>query len=299
MELQNTRVGFIGLGVMGYSMASHLMDAGCTLSVFTRTASKAEGLIERGATWCATPAEVATEVDYLFTIVGDPSDVEDIYLGGGKIIASLPENSVAVEMTTSSPALARKLAEAATERGVHMLDSPVSGGDLGARKGTLSIMVGGEESVFSRTLPLLEKMGANIVYQGPAGSGQSTKMCNQIAIGGSMLGMVEALTFAKAAELDPATVLKNISKGAAGSWSLDNLAPRILNDDFDAGFFVHHFIKDMRIALSSATEMGLNLPGLELALSQYEALAKAGYAMDGTQALARLYFAELEKVARF
>lgn len=282
---------------MGYSMAGHLLDAGCTLSVFTRTASKAEGLIARGASWKATPAEVAAEVDFLFTIVGDPTDVEDIYLGGGAIIASLPDDAVAVDMTTSSPALARKLAEAASARGVYMLDAPVSGGDLGAQKGTLSIMVGGEESIFDRTLPLFEKMGANIVYQGPAGSGQNTKMCNQIAIGGSMLGMVEALTFAKAAKLEPATVLKNISKGAAGSWSLDNLAPRILNEDFDPGFFVHHFIKDMRIALASATDMGLKLPGLELALSQYEKLAEAGNAMDGTQALARLYFAELEKVA--
>ncbi|MGB0370451.1 MAG: NAD(P)-dependent oxidoreductase [Opitutales bacterium] len=298
IDFSETRVAFIGLGVMGNSMAGHLLDAGCQMAVFTRTSSKAENLIQKGAVWKDSPAEAAKGADFVFTIVGDPTDVESVYLSQPGIIDALESGAIAVDMTTSSPALAKKIAEVGAAKGVSVLDAPVSGGDLGARNGKLSIMVGGEAPSFEKTLPLFEKMGANIVYQGPAGAGQNTKMCNQIAIGGGMLGMVEALTFAKSAKLDPETVLKSISKGAAGSWSMDNLAPRILKDDLEAGFFVHHFIKDMRIALSSAQDMGLHLPGLELSLSQYEALAESGYAMKGTQALASLYFAELEKVAK-
>lgn len=298
INFAKTRVAFIGLGVMGNSMAGHLLTAGCQLSLFTRTASKAKNLIDRGAIWRDTPAAAVENADVVFSIVGDPSDVEAIYLNDPGIISALPSGSVAVDMTTSSPTLARRIADAGSKKNIQVLDAPVSGGDLGARNGKLSIMVGGDESAYEQTLPFLEKMGANIVYQGVAGAGQSTKMCNQIAIGGSMLGMVEALTFAKSAKLDPETVLKSISTGAAGSWSLDNLAPRILRNDFEAGFFVHHFIKDMRIALSSAQDMGLDLPGLKLSLGQYEALADHGYAFKGTQALANLYFAELEKVAK-
>ncbi|MEM9025809.1 MAG: NAD(P)-dependent oxidoreductase [Verrucomicrobiota bacterium] len=297
-DFAKTRVAFIGLGVMGNSMAGHLLAAGCLLSIFTRTASKAKNLIERGAIWKDTPEAAVENADFVFSIVGDPSDVEAIYLNDPGIISTLPSGSVAVDMTTSSPTLARRIADAGSKKNIQVLDAPVSGGDLGARSGKLSIMVGGDRLAYEKTLPFLEKMGANIVYQGVAGAGQSTKMCNQIAIGGSMLGMVEALTFAKSAKLDPETVLKSISTGAAGSWSLDNLAPRILRNDFEAGFFVHHFIKDMRIALSSAQDMGLDLPGLELSLRQYEALASSGYAFKGTQALANLYFAESEKVAK-
>ena len=283
------RIGFIGLGVMGKSMAGHLLMAGHPLAVHTRTAGKAEGLVANGARWASSPAELAAESDIVITIVGYPVDVEAVYLGKGGVITSAHAGTLLIDMTTSSPDLAKRIHAAAKAEGVHSLDAPVSGGDLGARNASLSIMVGGDRQAFEDALPVLEVMGKNIVYQGPAGSGQYTKMCNQIAIAPGMLGVCEALYYAKSAGLDPATVLASISSGAAGSWSLTNLAPRILKGDFDPGFYVKHFIKDMGIAIESAEAMGLDLPGLKLARELYGKLAEAGGADLGTQGLYRLY----------
>ena len=284
-----TGLGFIGLGVMGASMAGHLLDAGYGLHVYTRTRGRAEPLLERGATWHDGPASVAAESRVVFTIVGFPPDVEAVYLGDDGLLAHAAAGSYLVDMTTSSPSLARTLAERAAERGCHALDAPVSGGDTGAREARLSIMVGGERDAFDTVLPLFELMGKNIVYQGPAGSGQHCKMCNQIAIAANMLGVCEAMAYAKASGLDPETVLKSIAAGAAGSWSLSNLAPRMLAGDFDPGFFVKHFIKDMTLAGESADAMGLDTPGLDLARSLYERLRDHGGGDDGTQALFKLY----------
>ncbi len=284
-----TSLGFIGLGVMGASMAGHLLDAGYGLHVYTRTRSRAEPLLERGATWHDGPAGVADAARVVFTIVGFPPDVEAVYLGDDGLLAHAAAGSYLVDMTTSSPELARTIAERAAERGCHALDAPVSGGDTGAREARLSIMVGGERDAFDTVLPLFELMGKNIVYQGPAGSGQHCKMCNQVAIAANMLGVCEAMAYAKASGLDPETVLKSIAAGAAGSWSLSNLAPRMLAGDFDPGFFVKHFIKDMTLAGESADAMGLDTPGLDLARSLYERLRDHGGGDDGTQALFKLY----------
>ncbi len=282
-------IAFIGLGVMGQSMAGHLLAAGHSLTVYNRTKSKAEGLLQDGATWANSPAKAAAKAEIVVTIVGYPADVEAVYLGKAGLMESVPKGALLIDMTTSSPQLAQRIAEAALAKGAHSLDAPVSGGDLGAREARLSIMVGGDKAAFEKALPVLELMGTNVVHQGPAGSGQYTKMCNQIAIASGMLGICEALHYAKAAGLDPETVLKSISGGAAGSWSLSNLAPRILKGDFAPGFYVKHFIKDMGIAIESARELGLQLPGLKLAESLYQLLAKDGGADLGTQALFKLY----------
>jgi len=270
-------------------MAGHLMDAGYSVALHNRTRHKAAPLLERGATWCETVATLAACSDIVITIVGYPSDVEKVYLGSDGIIAHARPGTLLIDMTTSSPVLARRIAEAAAQAGCAALDAPVSGGDIGAREARLSIMVGGERAAFDRALPLFERMGRNIVLQGPAGFGQHCKMSNQIAIAAGMLGVCEALAYARGAGLDPATVLQSIGGGAAGSWSLSNLAPRMLKGDFDPGFYVKHFIKDMRIAQESAREMGLRAPGLDTALRLYEELAAAGHAEAGTQALFRLY----------
>mgnify|MGYP006281368679 CR=1 FL=1 len=285
-------IGFIGLGVMGRPMAGHLLDAGHDLRVYTRTESKAEELLDRGAIWQDSSAELAPECDIIFTIVGFPEDVEEVYLGEDGLIANMEPGTVLVDMTTSRPDLAERIAEQTAARGGQALDAPVSGGDTGAREGTLSIMVGGERATFEHILPLLELMGENIVYQGPAGSGQHCKMCNQIAIASNMLGVCESIAYARGAGLDPDTVLESISAGAAGSWSLSNLAPRMLEGDFEPGFYVKHFIKDMSIAADSAERLGLDTPGLDLALKLYRRLAEEGYEDDGTQALYRLYAEE-------
>jgi 3-hydroxyisobutyrate dehydrogenase len=282
-------VGFIGLGVMGHSMAGHLLDAGYPLVVFTRTASKADALVARGVQWAETPALVGAECDVVVTMVGYPADVEEVYLGAHGLLGSAKAGAYLVDMTTSSPRLAARIAEEAHGFGLHALDAPVSGGDVGARNATLTIMAGGDPEDFEAVLPVLEKMGGNIVLQGPAGAGQHAKMCNQIAIASGMVGVCEALAYAEHAGLDPATVLDSIAAGAAGSWSLSNLAPRILDGDFAPGFFVKHFIKDMRIALDEAREIGLELPGLQLAESLYARLVEKGYADAGTQALYKLY----------
>jgi len=282
-------IGFIGIGVMGRSMAGHLLDAGYPLHVYNRTQSKAQDLIDRGAQWQDSPGKVAAEADVIITIVGFPKDVEAVYLGEDGILANAKSGSTVIDMTTSCPKLAANIAEQAAAKSIAALDAPVSGGDIGAREARLSIMVGGEAEAFERVKPLFEIMGKNIVHQGPAGSGQHTKMCNQIAIASGMMAISEAMAYAKKSGLQPETVLQSIESGAAGSWSLSNLAPRVLKGDFAPGFFVKHFIKDMRIAIESAEGMGLELPGLKLAKQLYDKLAAQGCEDDGTQALFKLY----------
>lgn len=295
MANEDVTIGFVGTGVMGRSMAGHLLAAGYGVRVFNRTKAKADELVGRGAVWCDSPGEVATEADVVVTIVGFPEDVEAVYLGDGGIVERAKEGSVLVDMTTSSPALAVRIAEAAAARGLAALDAPVSGGDIGAREARLSIMVGGDAAVFERVKPVFEVMGQNVVLQGGPGSGQHTKMCNQVAIASGMVAITEAMAYAKASGLDPEVVLQSIGGGAAASWSLANLAPRMLKGDFAPGFYVKHFIKDMRIAVESAEAMGLELPGLKQAKALYEKLAAEGGEDDGTQALFRLYEAGSHK----
>lgn len=282
-------IGFIGLGVMGQSMAGHLLASGAKLHVYNRSPAKAEALLERGAVWEASVRALAESCEVIFTILGFPRDVEEVYLGKDGLVAHARRGSLLVDMTTSSPELAVRIAEAGSVRGIEVLDAPVSGGDRGAREGSLSIMAGGEKSAFERARPFFQLMGKNIVYQGAAGSGQHCKMCNQITIASTMIGVCEALAYAERSGLDPQTVLQSISAGAAGSWTLSNLAPRMLAGDFAPGFFVKHFLKDMGIAAEEASGRGLDLPGLNLALSRYRELSLAGQAEAGTQALYRLY----------
>jgi 3-hydroxyisobutyrate dehydrogenase len=285
----HTRLGFIGTGVMGKSMAGHLLRAGYPLSVYTRTRARAESLIAAGATWCDTAAELARNSEVILTIVGFPADVEQVYFGPAGILAHAARGAVVIDLTTSSPALAQRIHAEAGSCGLAALDAPVSGGDRGAREATLAIMVGGEAETLAAVLPLLQCLGKNIVHQGPAGSGQFTKMANQIAIASGMLGVCEALAYAKKAGLDPTKVLQSIGGGAAGSWSLNNYGPRIIAGDFAPGFFVKHFIKDLGIAVRSAEELGLGTPGLALAKKMYEKLADEGWAESGTHALFKLY----------
>ena len=282
-------IGFIGTGVMGKSMAANLIHAGYHVRVYNRTKAKAEELIKLGACWKDTVAEVAQESNVIITMVGYPKDVEDVYFGKHGIIENAQSGSYLIDMTTSSPKLAKNIYETAKAKGLYALDTPVSGGDVGAREGTLSIMVGGDSQAFEAVKPILEVMGKDIVLQGGAGAGQYTKMSNQIAIASNMMGVCEAMAYAKKAGLDPKVVLKSIESGAAGSWSLSNLAPRMLSNNFEPGFYIKHFIKDMKIALESADEMGLKTPGLELALSIYEKLAEKGEENSGTQALFKYY----------
>ncbi len=291
MSSESTKptVGFIGTGVMGRSMAGHLLRAGYPLHLFNRTQSKAESLVSEGAVWQHSPADVARQADVIVTIIGFPQDVEAVYFGADGLIESSKAGACLVDMTTSAPDLAVRIDQAARERGLRSLDAPVSGGDLGAREARLSIMVGGDESVFEEMKPLFEVMGKNIVYQGPAGSGQHTKMANQVAIAAGMLGVCEALAYAERSGLDATRVLECISGGAAGSWSLSNLGPRIIDRNFDPGFFVKHFIKDMTIAMESAQAMGLETPGLATAKASYERLASQGGEDLGTHGLYKLY----------
>lgn len=285
-------IGFIGTGVMGRSMAGHLLEAGHGLTVYNRTRDKAAKLLQRGARWAGTPRQVAANAEVVFTIVGFPHDVERIYFGEDGVLAGLQTGAVAVDMTTSSPELAQRIAHEAAARGAAALDAPVSGGDVGAREARLVIMVGGDEAVFRRVEPLFQLMGQNIELQGPAGSGQHTKLCNQIAIAGTMLAVCEALGYAQRSGLDPEKVITSIGGGAAGSWTLENLAPRMLKGDFAPGFYVKHFLKDMRLARAAADELGMDVPGLATALKRYEELAARGGDDDGTQALFRLYAAD-------
>lgn len=289
------KIGFIGTGVMGASIVKHLLAAKHDVTIYTRTKAKAEPLLAIGAQWAQTPAEASKEQDVIFTMVGYPSDVEEVYFGEAGVLATAKTGATVVDMTTSEPTLAKRIYEAAKERGIHSVDAPVSGGDLGARNGTLSIMVGGDKAVVEQLTPLLQVFGQNIVYQGEAGAGQHTKMCNQIAIASNMMGVVEALVYGMKAGLDVEEMLKSISSGAAGSWSLSNLAPRIVQGDVQPGFYIKHFIKDMKIAMDEAERMQLDLPGLAKAKSLYDELLAQGYGDLGTQALIKYYIDEEAK----
>ncbi len=284
-EPGKTRVGWIGTGVMGHSMCSHLMSKGYKATVYNRSKDKASALLQSGAAWADSPAQVAEKSDVIFAIVGFPRDVREVFLGPHAALAGARSGSVLVDMTTSEPSLAQEIYEAAKKKGVASVDAPVSGGDVGAKNATLSIMVGGDADVVEAVRPLLECMGKTIVHQGPAGAGQHTKMVNQVLIASNMIGVCEALLYAYKAGLDPNTVLQSVGPGAAGSWSLNNLGPRILKRDFEPGFFVEHFIKDMGIALDESKKMGLVMPGLALANQLYLSVKAHGYGRKGTQAL--------------
>jgi len=282
---ENTTIGFIGTGVMGNSMARHILQAGYSLVVYTRSKEKAQELLKNGAKWAVSPEDLAQQADVIISMVGYPKDVEEIYLGEDGIIKNNGQTKYVIDMTTSTPSLAVKIYEKAREAGVKALDAPVSGGDIGARERKLTIMAGGSKDDFEDVKSILEILGTNIIYQGEAGAGQHTKMCNQIAIASNMIGVAEAVVYAKKAGLDPERVLKSISAGAAGSWSLSNLAPRMIKGDFAPGFYIKHFIKDMGIALEEAEKMQMDVPGLKLAKSLYEELAEAGEESSGTQAI--------------
>ena len=279
------RIGWIGTGVMGSSMCSHLIRAGHEVHVYTRTRSKATHLLDIGGTWRDSPGNASQDADFVITMVGYPADVEEVYFSRSGILESAGAGAVLIDMTTSDPSLARKIFEVAREKGCHSLDAPVSGGDVGARQATLAIMVGGDREVFEKALPVLNVLGKTISLMGGPGSGQHTKMCNQIAIASGMIGVVESLLYAGKAGLDPASVIDIIGTGAAGSWSLNNLGRRIMNHDFDPGFFIKHFIKDLGIALNEARRMRLALPGLALAHQLYMAASALGLDELGTQGL--------------
>jgi 3-hydroxyisobutyrate dehydrogenase len=280
-----TRIGWIGTGVMGRWMCQHLMTKGYKATVYNRSKDKAKPLVEQGAAWADTPKQVADKSDIVFAIVGFPKDVHEVFLGPQGALAGSKPGSLLVDMTTSEPSLAREIYEAAKAKQVHVVDAPVSGGDVGAKNAALSIMVGGDPDAVAAVQPCLECMGKTIVHQGPAGSGQHTKMVNQILIASNMVGVCEALLYAYKSGLDAKTVLQSVSVGAAGSWSLNNLGPRIIDRNFEPGFFVEHFIKDMGIALDEAKRMGLVLPGLALANQLYLAVQAQGYGRKGTHAL--------------
>ncbi|WP_251553834.1 NAD(P)-dependent oxidoreductase [Neobacillus muris] len=287
---ENTVVGFIGTGVMGKSMAAHILEAGYSLIVNSRTKQKAAELLEKGAQWADSPKEIAEKAAVVITMVGYPADVEEVYLSESGLIANGRPGCYFIDMTTSSPSLAVKIFGEAANKGMAAIDAPVSGGDIGARDGKLSIMVGGETAAVEAVRPILMLLGTNIVHQGKAGAGQHTKMCNQIAIASNMIGVSEAIVYAVKAGLDPENVLKSITTGAAGSWSLSNLAPRMLKGDFEPGFYIKHFIKDMKIALDEAEKMEMEVPGLTLAKSLYEQLVQRGEENSGTQALYKYWF---------
>jgi 3-hydroxyisobutyrate dehydrogenase len=280
-----TRIGWIGTGVMGSSMCGHLMAAGFQAAVYNRTKSKAQPLLDRGASWADTPQAVAEASDVIFTIVGFPSDVRSVILGQNGVLAGCKSGNTIVDMTTSEPSLAVEIAESAKQLGVYSVDAPVSGGDIGAREARLSIMIGGEKNVVEALQPCWQAMGKTIVHQGPAGAGQHTKMVNQTLVAASMIGVCEALLYGYRAGLDLNVVLESVSSGAAGSWSLANLGPRIIKGNFEPGFMVEHFIKDMGIILSEARRMKIAMPGLALVHQLYVALAAQGHGRDGTHAL--------------
>lgn len=290
------KIGFIGIGVMGKSMAAHLMDAYGPILIYSRTKSKAEDLISRGAIWKDSVKEIAQEADLIFTIVGYPSDVESIYLSEDGLVNNAKEGTFFCDMTTTTPSLEMKIAEQAAKRGCKFFDAPVSGGDVGARNATLTIMLGGDKDSLDDIIPYLEKMGKSINYMGKAGMGQHTKMCNQIVISGTMIGVSEALVYGKKAGLDVPAMIDAIRPGAAGCWTLDNLAPRVVKNDFAPGFMIDHFIKDMKIALEESKAMNIELKGLALVEKLYEKLQEEGYGKDGTQALVKAVEATAKEV---
>jgi 3-hydroxyisobutyrate dehydrogenase len=280
-----TRIAWIGTGVMGASMCGHLLDAGHPVTLYTRTHAKAQPLIDRGAVWAATPREAAARADVVVTMVGFPADVREVYFGADGVLAGAPSGAMLIDMTSTSPTLAKEIDQAARSKGLSSLDAPVSGGDVGARNATLSIMVGGDTAAFEAAQPILQRLGKTIIHQGPAGAGQHTKLCNQIVISGTMIGVCESLLYGHRAGLDLETMLRSISGGAAACWALDNLAPRVLKGNFEPGFFVDHFVKDMGIALEEAARMKLVLPGLTLVHALYIRAQELGYGRKGTQAL--------------
>nr|VFJ52958.1 MAG: 3-hydroxyisobutyrate dehydrogenase [Candidatus Kentron sp. DK] len=283
--MQKKEIGWIGTGVMGQSMAGHLLNAGHAVHLHTRTREKAQRLLAAGALWRDSPREVAHHADVVFTMVGFPEEVEAVYFGEEGILAGAETGMILVDMTTTRPRLAEGIHRAARALGARAVDAPVSGGDVGARNATLSIMAGGDEEAVAAVMPLFRLLGGNIIHQGDAGAGQHTKMVNQITIAGTMIGVCEAMVYGHRAGLDMRTVLRSIGGGAAACWTLDNLAPRILARDFDPGFFVEHFIKDMEIALDEAGRMGLSLPGLALVHQLYRSLKAQGKGRRGTHAL--------------
>ena len=286
------KIGFIGTGVMGSSMIKHLLKAGYAVHVHNRTKSRADAVIAEGAKWCETPAEVTAQSDVVITIVGYPTDVEETYFGENGIFSQANDGHILIDMTTSTPTLAEKIYAYGKERGIQTLDAPVSGGDKGAQNGTLTTMVGGDEETFAIAEEVLSVFSSKVMLQGPAGSGQHTKMANQIMIAGTMTGMTELLVYSKAASLDLERVIEQVGSGSAANWSLTNYAPRILKEDFTAGFFVKHFVKDLKIALDEADKMGIDLPATKQAALLYEQLADKGFADDGTQALVKLWWGE-------
>lgn len=287
MQLQ--KVAFIGTGVMGSSIVKHLLQHKFDVTIYSRTKKKAEPLIELGARWASTPAEASKNQDIIMTMVGLPSDVEEVYFGTNGIFDTAKEGSVVVDMTTSHPSLAKKIYNMAKDKGIYSIDAPVSGGDIGAKNGTLSIMIGGDLDVFERLLPIFNLFGQNIVYHGEAGNGQHTKVCNQLLVTTNMIGVCESIAYGLKAGLDIEKVMQSISTGAAGSWSLSNLGPRIIKGDLEPGFYIKHFLKDMNIALEEAEKMNLDLPGLKLSKQMYEMLVNRGYGEKGTQALIKYY----------
>lgn len=283
------KIGFIGIGVMGAPMAGHLLKAGYSVAVYARRKEAADALVSQGAEFCSSIAQCAKGRDAVITMVGFPKDVEEVYFGEQGILQNASTGTILIDMTTTSPRLSLRIAQAAAKKGLCALDAPVSGGDVGARQATLSIMVGGDPAVYQACLPLFQAMGKQVVYEGPAGSGQHTKMANQIALGGAIAGVCEALAYGKRAGLDLPTMLQSISAGAAGSWQMSNMAPRMLASDFAPGFFIKHYIKDMDIALQEAEGFGLHMQVLEEVRKMYVALAQEGKENLGTQALYQYY----------
>ncbi len=282
---ETSKIGWVGTGVMGHSMCRNLMEAGFQVSLYSRTQKKAADLIAAGANWCESPKAVAQASDVIFSIVGMPSDVREVFLSDRGVLAGCHPGNIVVDMTTSEPQLAIELADAARRLGVHSVDAPVSGGDVGARTGTLSIMIGGDAEVVTALEPCWKAMGKTYVRQGEAGSGQHAKIVNQILVAAGMIGVCESLLYAQQSGLDLETVLQSVSSGAAGSWALSNLAPRIVSGNFDPGFFVEHFVKDLGIAMRESKRMSLKLPGLELACELYERVVSRGDGRLGTHAL--------------
>ena len=287
-------IGFIGTGVMGASMAGHLLAAGNEVHVYNRTKEKADGLVAKGAIWEETPAEIARKCDFIFSIVGFPADVEEVHLGKKGLIGNCKEGAVVVDMTTSSPRLAKRIYDAGKKCGTKVLDAPVTGGDKGARDATLTIFVGGDKDAFEAALPYFKTMGRTVKHMGGSGDGQRSKLANQIVIAGTMTGMCEAMAFAKSCGLNVKELLEAVGGGSANTWSLANYGPRILKGDFEPGFFIKHYIKDMKLAEEAADEMELDLPALTLTRELYEEVAEGGFADKGTQALYCLYDPEEE-----
>ena len=290
------KIGWIGTGVMGASMCKHLQKAGYKIYVYNRTKQKADDLIKVGAEWCESPEEVANQSDIIFSIVGFPKDVESVFLGENGVLKGIKKGAIIVDMTTSEPTLAQKIYDEAKKKEVSSLDAPVSGGDVGAKQGTLAIMVGGDKESYDKIFPLFELMGKNIAYMGKAGAGQHTKMSNQILIASTMVGVVESLLYAYKAGNDLGEVINVIGKGAAGCWSINNLGPRIVDNNFDPGFFIKHFVKDMGIALQEAKQMNLSLPGLALAYQFYVSAMAIGFENLGTQGL-YIVFAKMNGIS--